>query len=112
MSYWKTPEDLGLTAEQINQICEELWQKNSAKKSCPDCSVNPGEKHWNACDVPNCNSCGIQKIQCECGDTSPRMWDGIYPGIRECYEQKLICFNSGSEEWMFDLNTWYINNMK
>ena len=40
------------------------------------------------------------------------VWSGIWPGIKECYEQKLIAYGSGGEGWVFDLNTYYSNKLK
>jgi hypothetical protein len=114
MAYWKTTADMGLTPEQINAKCEELWQKEKLRsnRNCGDCGAKVGEAHLDYCDVPHCEACGVQKLQCECGDKESCVWDGFWPGIKECYQQKLIIFDSGRNEWCFDLNTYYRNNMK
>jgi hypothetical protein len=33
------------------------------------------------------------------------VWKGIWPGIQECYEKKLISRFGVKGEWSFDLNT-------
>lgn len=112
---FKTPKQLGISDVDINKICEELWSDRKELTSCPDCGVEPGETHDDNCDVAYCLNCGEQSLQCDCGDTQNDTWTGIWPGIKECYEQKLICFDDcklpdGSLiGWRFDLNTWYIN---
>ena len=104
MSYWKTPKDLKLSQKKIDEIIEELYGKIS-KRPCPDCGVSPGEIHDGACDVARCGTCKGQAISCGCGDTSATdIWNGFWPGVQECYDKKLICYNE-STGWIFDLNT-------
>lgn len=109
-----TPKEKGLNQEQINDICERLWEERlDTAGNCNDCGAKPGEKHNDGCDVAICTSCGEQLICCDCEDGEPDVWSGIWPGIKECYEQKLICFSTGLKEygvddhWRFNLNKLY-----
>ena len=105
--YWKTPEYLGLTEDKISEIVDGLYKKAQAEatRTCPDCGVKPGEIHHGGCDVARCGGCGKQAISCGCGDTSVTdVWTGLWPGVQECYEKRLICYNQ-STDWIFDLNT-------
>jgi len=109
--YWWTPEEKGLTPEQIDIKVEELWQKSLAEVThcCPDCIVSPGEAHEFLCDVARCMSCKGQALSCGCEDIGEDIWTGLWPGIKECYELKLICWSDpnriGGTDWTFDLNT-------
>lgn len=47
----------------------------------------------------------------ELGFVPMDIWTGLWPGIKECYEQKLIAYGSGGEGWVFDLNTYYANKL-
>lgn len=103
-----TPKEKGLTIKQVYEICERLL--NEAKErsgKCPDCGVKPEHQHKEGCDVAVCTSCKGQRLACDCKNGEPDMWTGLWPGTKECYEKKLICFvdHMGSGEWMFDLNT-------
>ncbi len=113
-----TPKEKGLTQDQINKICEDLWAKEKPKR-CPDCGVDIGEIHGDYCDVSHCLNCGEQTIfeDC-CGNIKHDTWTGIWPGVKECYENKLICYDTcrypdNGEElgWGFDLNKWALMNM-
>lgn len=104
-----TPEQKGLSQEDIDRIVEELWVKEfqHPHKNCPDCGVKSGEKHRDNCDVERCTVCGIQALQCEeHADAERETWTGFWPGIKECYEKKWIVFDTamGRNEWCFDLN--------
>ena len=113
------PEKLGLTNIEIDKICEELWSKVEIKR-CPDCGVLPGLKHEDGCDVAICTICGQQCICCDCeeGECEPGEWTGIWPGVAECYEHKLICYDTCKRPdgtklgWGFDLNEYAINTYK
>jgi hypothetical protein len=52
---------------------------------CPDCGVNPGEKHLENCDVERCSVCGLQYLMCSCygHDKSFARWTGFWPGELE-----------------------------
>ena len=108
-----TPEQKKISKEQVNEICENLWKERieTSDSTCPDCEVKPGEYHLDGCDVALCSCCGEQRLQCGCeeGNTT---WDGILPGIKECYEQKLICYDESFKQWRFDLNMLARKNFK
>ena len=114
-----TPEQKGLTPEEVNQKVEELWQEALSRsgKDCPDCAVKVGKYHEEGCDVARCLACNGQRISCDCdGDeeryNDPDTWTGFWPGVKECYEQKLICWDDSiAQRWCFDLNTLAIQEM-
>jgi len=99
-----TPEQENLTQEKIKEICEVLWDKE-CETVCPDCGVKPGEQHDGYCDVARCTACGGQLLSCECEDGKADVWSGLWPGVKECYERKLIAFDTISGKWCFDLNS-------
>lgn len=112
--YWWTPEEKGLTQADIDAKVEELWSERLTEpgRSCPDCSAAKGEVHMTGCDVARCTVCKGQALSCNCEDTEAKWsdkWSGIWPGIKECYELKLITWSDpnrlGGTGWMFDLNT-------
>lgn len=100
-------EKMEITQKEIETINEKLWQEElSHIRNCPDCNVKPGEQHINMCDVARCTQCGGQFIQgCKCENTKRDIWTGIWPGIKECYEQKLICYDDYCGLWMHDLTS-------
>lgn len=102
-----TPEQLGLNQQQIDEICEKLWKEESLI-NCGDCGVAPGERHLDGCDVVRCTVCGGQLLACDCKDGEPDIWTGLWPGTKECYEKKLICFDTCLDlnRWCFDYNRW------
>jgi hypothetical protein len=108
VNYWRTPADMNLTQAEIDQICERLWKKQTTH-DCPDCGVKAGKDHNENCDVARCTHCGGQYISCGCNKGYPDNWAGVWPGFKECYDQKLICLAKGSTEWIFDLNSYYLN---
>ena len=108
MEYWETAKEAGLSKEEINVIAKRLWEEantNSTEK-CNDCGVATGEVHEVGCDVARCINCGAQALSCDCGNSEEDVWTGLWPGLKECYEQKLICRGDfGKGNWTFDLNT-------
>jgi len=104
-----TPKQMGLNESEIAEIAERLWKEEEISK-CPDCQVEPGENHDEMCDVARCTSCKGQRLSCDCEDGEPDIWTGKWPGVKECYERKLICYDkcklpNGKEiGWTFDLN--------
>lgn len=108
-----TPTDLKLSQSDINKIAEKLWQEEKDLRNCPDCGVEPGETHGDYCDISRCLNCGEQTIFEDCCDNIQHdVWTGHWPGIKECYEQKLICYDTASKSWCFDLNRWIIEGRK
>jgi hypothetical protein len=103
---FKTPEQMGIDLPKLLEICEELWS-NEKLRNCHDCDAKPGEQHDPNCDVARCTSCGGQRLSCDCSDGDTDIWTGLWPGIKECYEQHLICYDDNSGFWCFDLNTYY-----
>lgn len=73
-------------------------------KKCHDCAVKPGQKHSEGCDVARCHSCGGQRLSCDCENPGEDVWTGIWPGIKECYEQRLVSFNTSTGTLQFSLN--------
>jgi len=94
-----------LSETQIDLICVDLFQKELANiHNCHDCNAEPNQKHLANCDVVRCSICGGQLLSCSCEDGQPDIWTGLWPGVKECYEKKLICFNTMKQEYIFDLN--------
>lgn len=104
-----TPEQMGILPKKVNEIVEQLWKEEHVR-NCPDCAVEPNTQHNTFCDVAICINCGQQALCCDCEHAEYDVWTGIWPGIKECYEQKLICFDSMTNQWRFDLNTLAVNN--
>lgn len=80
MKYWNSPEDMGISETEKEEILERLYAeaKANATRSCHDCGVSPGEIHDGGCDVARCGSCKGQAISCGCGDTSVTdVWTGM-----------------------------------
>ena len=57
---------------------------------CHDCGVNPGQPHYEGCDVERCSVCGMQRLMCEmttggCKHHDPLFarWTGLFPGEAE-----------------------------
>ena len=114
-----TPREMGISHEEVNKICENLWAKQKPR-NCPDCGVSSGTKHDDNCDVARCTKCGGQRLSCECenGDGDSDIWLGLWPGVKECYESKLICYDTCKHPithnemgWCFDLNKWALISM-
>lgn len=110
-----TPEQLKLSNAEKNRICEELWKDREDVSTCPDCAVKPGKVHTEGCDVDKCVTCGVQMLMhaiSTCKKPVSSVWSGLWPGVKECYEQKLICFDTVTNQWCFDLNTLASLNVK
>ena len=109
---FKTPQQMGLTLEEIDIINERLWAEREPGIKCPDCQVKPGEIHEMGCDIAHCLNCGEQTLFEDCCENPENdMWTGLWPGVKECYELKLICYDTckwpDTDEdigWCFDLN--------
>ncbi len=103
---WNSIHKFGYTDEEIQTIADELIakEKEEANQTCPDCGVEPGQKHVECCDVARCSTCGGQRLSCSCEEENEDVWTGIWPGTLEALEQKLICCWNDSKEWMGDLN--------
>ena len=102
-----TPKDKDISQEDIDKICEDLWKKElkNKKDRCPDCDSKIGDAHDENCDVARCLSCKGQRLSCDCLSGEGDIWDGLWPGIKDCYEQKLICYDTmRGGGWRFDLN--------
>ena len=108
--YWKTPEDMGLTEEQITEKLDELWAdaNKTATKHCHDCNAAPGEFHLSGCDTARCATCGGQALSCDCDDVGEDVWTGLWPGTKECYELRLLTWSDPTRDfgtgWMFNYN--------
>lgn len=76
--------------------------------NCPDCSVTPGIRHEDGCDVSRCPECGTQALQC--GDhltARQSTWTGEWPGDAECREWGWftdVTYPDGEVETVPDLN--------
>ena len=103
---WNSIHKFGLSDKEIDKIAYDLIEKAKAENdmSCHDCGVIPGTIHHEGCDVARCTTCGGQRLSCQCQDGEPDVWDGVWPGVIEALEQKLICCWDDSQEWMADLN--------
>ena len=93
------------------------------KDTCPDCAAKKGDNHVTGCDVERCAFCGHQAISCDCCivqlglpsdwddeltdeewaiwdakcDLQGRMpWTGEWPGVAECKELGLWCYQDSS----------------
>lgn len=85
-------------------------------RPCNGCGAEPGERHRDYDDLARCRSTGNQLIACEGelhefkgnwygiheGPCGPDVWDGEYPGVKQCREFGLYTA-SGNE----DLNRLY-----
>ena len=67
-------------------------------KRCPDCQVEPGNRHISGCDVARCRSTGDQHLMCSGeeheyngrwygeheGPCETDRWTGEWPGVEFC----------------------------
>lgn len=104
---------MGLTPEQTQGILNQLFHdaQQNASRQCPDCGVKPGEAHVDGCDVARCQECGGQAISCGHKSKNIDVWHGLWPGTKECFDQKLICYDTNFKQWMFDYNTYVANKI-
>ena len=111
--YWWTPAEKGLTEQEITDKLEVLWADEKARvtRKCPDCGVEPGKEHIGGCDVARCLNCKGQALSCGCPEDKLGwdVWDGTWPGTKECYELRLLTWSDprriGGTGWRFCLNT-------
>jgi hypothetical protein len=106
---YQSAEQLGLTKDEINKIADGLWKNevDHSVRKCPDCGVDVNKEHEFGCDIARCLICGGQHLGCGCKTNTTDVWSGIFPGIRECYNEKLICSYDGGKTWILDLNSYY-----
>lgn len=105
-----TPQEMGLTSTETAAIIKRLWEEEQRNhSSCPDCGASSGTKHTDGCDVARCTSCGGQRLFCNCPNGESSVWEGLWPGTKECYEAGLICYVTWMEMWMFDYNRLYVS---
>lgn len=110
---WQTAEEAGLDKKEISEICKKLWkEEKSSKGKCHDCDARIGTEHGINCDTARCSECGGQLLSCGCKNGQPDVWTGIWPGIKECYEQKLITRFGPNAKWSFDLNREAVLSMQ
>jgi len=88
---------------------------------CPDCQVEPGNRHQDGCDVARCKHTGKQMLSCflvafdedggidfiedtshECG---PDIWTGEWPGVKVCRENNWYTAPESIYGYMEDLNS-------
>ena len=101
---WNSIHKFGFTKEDIDNICKDLLEKEEIREHCPDCGVKVNEPHDEFCDVARCSICGGQRLSCGCEEESEDIWEGYWPGTKDCLEQQLICCWDDSKEWVADLN--------
>jgi hypothetical protein len=87
---------------------------------CPDCQVNPGDRHESGCDVSQCRFTGTQELMCgfEFGgflpngginiienrthECEPSLWTGEWPGIKVCRDNgwyvEIVGFDGPTED--------------
>jgi hypothetical protein len=88
-------------------------------RPCRQCGAEPGERHREWDDLARCRSTGQQLIQCEGqfhefggreygeheGPCGPDIWDGEYPGVKECREYGIYTAPDSIWGVKEDLNT-------
>lgn len=61
--------------------------KDMPKKSCSDCDAEPGQEHFDGCDIERCTDCDLQRLSCECPDHEDYRKE-IYSGV--AWERTLL----------------------
>lgn len=79
-------------------------ERDNRKSTCPDCGVKPGKKHDENCDVARCLNTKGQRLSCNCGECGYDVWTGLWPGIQEAYDRKLVTYDTATSSICFDLN--------
>lgn len=86
-------------------LLDGLFQDDKAgSKNCPDCVSKPDQHHEDGCDVARCLNTGGQRLSCDCGVCGREVWTGLWPGVQEAYDWKLVCFDDIAGSIVFDLN--------
>lgn len=86
----------------LDGLLEE--ERKTSSRSCPDCAVEVGRPHSVGCDVARCLKTKQQRLTCNCEECGFDIWTGFWPGVKEAYENKLVCFDTATETVVFDLN--------
>lgn len=75
------------------EVLDQLYAQEVAESNrpCHDCGALPGQVHSEGCDVARCKICLGQRLQCDCEGGGGDVWTGIWPGIKECYENGFVC---------------------
>ena len=89
----------------LDQRILDIMLENDIGELCPDCGAEVGELHDENCDVARCVHCKGQRLGCECEEDNTDVWDGHWPGVQYCYDNKLVVYDTASKRIMFDLNT-------
>jgi hypothetical protein len=89
------------------ELLDQLYKEALTDQPCNDCGAEVGEPHVPGCDVARCTICGGQDISCDCED-APRpfmqLWEGLWPGKKDAYEEGLVTVWSRTGVPSFDLN--------
>lgn len=77
---------------------------------CRQCGAIPGEVHRDVDDLTRCVITGAQLYMCESfsghvGPCYPDVWDGEFPGTKECREYNMYTPVDSIWEGVEDLNT-------
>lgn len=82
-----------------------MTQENN--RPCSQCDAEPGERHREIDDLTRCRFTGIQVWMCAVAmhTCEPDIWDGEYPGVKECREYNLYTAPDSFWGVTEDLNT-------
>ena len=88
------------------EILDKLYIEGLKYSSepCHDCGVKPGTVHEPGCDVARCSICKGQLLSCGCEKGEPDIWDGLWPGTKECYDKGYVSKWSEDGSLSFDYN--------